>query len=68
MRLPLAKVKKIMKLDPDVGKIQKNAYFVIGRLTELFLQEIANNATRVAKINKRKTLNIEDICKDNILT
>jgi DNA polymerase epsilon subunit 4 len=60
-RLPLAKIKNIMKLDGDVKLCQKNAYYVIGKLTELFLQELANNALSVSKISKRKTMNLEDI-------
>jgi len=50
-----------MKLDEDVKLCQKNAYIVLGRLTELFLQEIAQNAHSVARLNKRKTMNLEDI-------
>ena len=50
-----------MKLDEDVKLCQKNAYIVLGRLTELFLQEIAQNGHSVARLNKRKTMNLEDI-------
>jgi histone H3/H4 len=64
MRFPMAKVKKIMKLNPNIGVCQKNSYIVIGKLAELFLQELSRNAASVAKINKRKTMNIEDICKN----
>lgn len=53
-----------MKLDGDIKLCQKNAYFVVGKLTELFLQELAQNAHSVAKINKRKTMNLEDIGKN----
>ena len=61
MRFPLAKIKNIMKLDDDIKLCQKNAYFVIGKLTELFLQELAKNSYLVCKNQKRKTINIEDI-------
>ena len=50
-----------MKLDNDIKLCQKNAYLVIGKLTELFLQEIANNAHKICKNSKRKTINLEDI-------
>jgi histone H3/H4 len=63
IRFPMAKIKKIMKLNPGIGICQKNSYIVIGKLAELFIQELARNAASVAKINKRKTMNIEDICK-----
>lgn len=61
MRLPLSKIKNIMKLDSDIKLCQKNSYFVIGKLTELFLQEIAKNAHIVCKNGKRKTINLDDI-------
>jgi histone H3/H4 len=50
-----------MKSDEDINLCQKNSYIVMGKLTELFLQELARNAHSVAKMNKRKTLNLEDI-------
>jgi histone H3/H4 len=50
-----------MKMDEDVKLCQNNAYLVLGRLTELFLQEIGENAHSVARLNKRKTMNLEDI-------
>lgn len=61
IRLPLSKIKNTMKLDKDVKLCQKNAYYLIGRLTELFLQELAKNAHLVCKTSKRKTINIDDI-------
>ena len=61
MRFPLAKIKNIMKLDDDIKLCQKNAYYVIGKLTELFLKELARNSYLVCKNQKRKTINIEDI-------
>ncbi len=60
--MPLAKIKNITRLDPDIKLCQKNAYLVIGKLTELFIQQIARETVSVAKIKKRKTLNMEDIC------
>ena len=50
-----------MKLDSDIKLCQKNSYLVVCKLTELFLQELAKNAHSVAKLNKRKTMNLEDI-------
>lgn len=62
--MPIAKIKNISKLDPEVKLCQKNAYVVIGRLTELFIQQVARESVAVAKIKKRKTLNIEDMCNN----
>ncbi len=61
IRYPLAKIKNIMKLDNDIKLCQKDAYTVIGKLTELFLQDLAQGAYSVCKSGKRKTINLEDI-------
>lgn len=61
MRFPLAKIKNTIRLDDDIKLCQKNAYYVIGKMTELFLQELAKNSHSICKMAKRKTLNIDDI-------
>ena len=61
IRFPLAKTKNIIKLDSDIKLCQKDAYTVIGKLTELFLQDLAQGAYSVCKSCKRKTINLEDI-------
>jgi len=67
-RLPLAKIKNIIKLDENVKLCQKNVYEMIGCITEHFLKELSKNSQRVTQINKRKTLNLEDICNYHLLT
>ena len=61
IRYPLAKIKNIIKLDSDIKLCQKDVYTVIGKLTELFLQDLAQGAYNVCKSCKRKTINLEDI-------
>ena len=61
IRFPLAKIKNIIKLDSDIKLCQKDSYTVIGKLTELFLQDLAQGAYSVCKSCKRKTINLEDI-------
>jgi len=61
IRYPLAKIKNIIKLDSDIKLCQKDSYTVIGKLTELFLQDLAQSAYSVCKSCKRKTINLEDI-------
>ena len=61
IRYPLAKIKNIMKLDNDIKLCQKDVYSVIGKVTEMFLQELARGAYAVCKSCKRKTINLEDI-------
>ena len=60
-RYPLAKIKNIMKLDTDIKLCQKDAYIVIGKLTEIFLKDLAQGAFSICKSCKRKTINLEDI-------
>ena len=61
IRYPLAKIKNIIKLDSDIKLCKKDSYTVIGKLTELFLQDLAQSAYSVCKSCKRKTINLEDI-------
>lgn len=60
-RLPIAKIKNIIKLDNEIKLCQKDVYTVIGKLTELFLQDLASSAYNICKSYKRKTMNLEDI-------
>lgn len=60
-RFPLAKIKNIMKLDNDIKLCQKDVYTVLGKVTEMFLQDLAQGAYAVCKSCKRKTINLEDI-------
>ena len=57
-RFPLAKIKNIMKMDDNVKLCQKNVYNLIGKATELFLQDLASNAYNITALNRRKTMNI----------
>ena len=58
----MAKIKNIMKMDDNVKLCQKNVYTLIGKATELFLQELAENSYNITALNRRKTMNVEDIC------
>lgn len=51
-----------MKMDDNVKLCQKNVYTLIGKATELFLQELAENSYNITALNRRKTMNVEDIC------
>lgn len=51
-----------MKNDENIKLVQKDVYNLLGKATELFLQELANNALLITNLNRRKTMNIEDIC------
>jgi len=58
---PLARIKKIIKADPEVKTVNKEALQLIGKATELLLSELARAALNVAEKNKRKTVNYNDV-------
>eukprot|EP00474_Spongospora_subterranea_P006975 CRZ07433.1 hypothetical protein [Spongospora subterranea] len=45
---PKTKIKQIMQLDDDVGKIAADVPIMISRAVELFLKELLQNAAKVA--------------------
>lgn len=63
IRLPFAKIKNIIKMDKDIKQCLKNSYYIIGKMTELFLKTIAEDSEKYCRLSKRKTINIEDITK-----
>ncbi|XP_028907036.1 bone morphogenetic protein 2 isoform X2 [Ornithorhynchus anatinus] len=60
-RLPLARVKALVKADPDVTLAGQEAIFVLARATELFVETIAKDAYIYAQQGKRKTLQRKDL-------
>lgn len=63
LRLPKGRVKRIIKNNEDIKLMNKNVDAYIGKAAEFFLQELALKAETIAKYNKRRTINPEDICK-----
>ncbi|XP_019406225.1 PREDICTED: DNA polymerase epsilon subunit 4 [Crocodylus porosus] len=60
-RLPLARVKALVKADPDVTLASQEAVFVLARAAELFVETIAKDAYVYAQQGKRKTLQRKDL-------
>ncbi|XP_054835438.1 DNA polymerase epsilon subunit 4 [Eublepharis macularius] len=60
-RLPLARVKALVKADPDVTLASQEAVFILARATELFVETIAKDAYIYAQQGKRKTLQRKDL-------
>ncbi|KAF7839565.1 DNA polymerase epsilon subunit C [Senna tora] len=58
---PMGRVKKIMRLDPDIQRVSSEALFLISCSTELFLQFMAKKSAQVAIEKKRKTVKLEHI-------
>ncbi|XP_028672380.1 DNA polymerase epsilon subunit 4 [Erpetoichthys calabaricus] len=61
VKLPLARIKALMKADPDVALASQESVFVIAKATELFVEMIAKDAFVYAQQGKRKTLQRKDL-------
>ncbi|KAG5649317.1 hypothetical protein H0H81_004657, partial [Sphagnurus paluster] len=61
--LPLARIKKVMKSDPDVKMIAADAPILFCKACEIFISEITARAFIIADANKRRTLSRADIAK-----
>jgi len=64
LHLPLARVKRIMKTDPDVKYLSNEAATLITRATELFVEYFANSAyVEIAAPEGRKILQYKDLSR-----
>lgn len=59
--LPLARIKKIMKLDEDVKMISAEAPLLFAKASEIFIHELTLRAWIHTEDNKRRTLQKNDI-------
>ena len=59
--LPLARIKKIMKLDEDVKMISAEAPVLFAKAAEMFITELTMRAWIHTEDNKRRTLQRNDI-------
>ncbi|XP_026461569.1 nuclear transcription factor Y subunit gamma-like [Ctenocephalides felis] len=59
--LPLARIKKIMKLDDDVKMISAEAPMLFAKAAEIFINELTLRAWTHTEDNKRRTLQRSDI-------
>eukprot|EP00116_Pleurobrachia_bachei_P019127 sb/3479389/ len=60
-QLPVSKIKKIMRFDPETVMVKNDAVVTMAFATELFVKTLATAAARVAVRNKRKTIKKDDI-------
>lgn len=61
MKLPLSRIKSIMKSDPDVTLASQEAVITIAKATELFIWELSKDAVHSTLQSKRKTLQRKDL-------
>lgn len=60
LTLPISKIKKIFKMDPDYLAASQSAVYATGVATELFVQYFVEHATLSAKVDKRKKILYKD--------
>jgi len=61
VRLPLSRIKTIMKTDPDVTMTGHEAAILIAKATELFVQELTKEVFSYTLQAKRKTVQRKDL-------
>jgi histone H3/H4 len=59
--LPLSRVKRIMKADPDVKNVSADAAYLVTRAAELFLQRITERSAEVTRSGGKKTVMYQDV-------
>lgn len=65
--LPLARIKKIMKLDDDVKMISAEAPMLFAKAAEIFIHELTLRAWVHTEDNKRRTLQVSMIVHYSVL-
>ncbi|XP_033321654.1 DNA polymerase epsilon subunit 4 [Megalopta genalis] len=61
VKLPLGRIKSIIKMDPDVHMINQEAVFLIAKSTELFIDSLAKESYKYTAQMKKKTIQKRDI-------
>ncbi|KAK9370274.1 histone-fold-containing protein [Lipomyces kononenkoae] len=61
VRLPLARVKRIIKLDEDVRACSNSAAFAVTVATEMFIQYMCEQGLQMSRSDRRKTLHYKDL-------
>lgn len=60
-QLPIARIKRIMKFDPEVGLVNQEATLLVAKATELFIRAFSRQVGKYTLQCKRKTLQKKDI-------
>lgn len=61
LAFPLARIRKIVKLDPEVSVIHKQALAAVTKAAELFVEKLGLETVRVASVQNRRKLLPEDV-------
>ncbi|XP_014472677.1 PREDICTED: DNA polymerase epsilon subunit 4 [Dinoponera quadriceps] len=61
LRMPLGRIKTIIKSDPEVHLVNQEAVFLIAKSTELFIDSLVKEAYKYTIQAKKKTVQKRDI-------
>ncbi|KAG7212054.1 hypothetical protein KM043_012410 [Ampulex compressa] len=61
VKLPLGRIKTIIKMDPDVNMVNQEAVFLIAKSTELFIDSLAKEAYKYTAQIKKKMIQKRDV-------
>ncbi|XP_072758083.1 DNA polymerase epsilon subunit 4 [Anoplolepis gracilipes] len=61
VRLPLGRIKTIIKMDPDVTLVNQEAVFLTAKSVELFIDSLAKEAYKYTAQAKKKTVQKRDV-------
>jgi DNA-directed RNA polymerase I subunit RPA43 len=59
--LPVARIRKIAKLDPEVKNLSKEALHLVVKCTELFTAKLGQETTGIARMQNRRKLLPQDV-------
>lgn len=61
LSLPQAKIRRIMQMDPAYVGVSRGAVYATGLATELFIQHLTEQASLMAKVDRRKKVQYKDL-------
>ncbi|XP_015115172.1 DNA polymerase epsilon subunit 4 [Diachasma alloeum] len=61
LKLPVGRVKHIVKSDPDVSLVNQEAIFLITKSAELFIDSLSKEAYKYTSQAKKKTVQKKDL-------
>jgi len=60
--LPLARIKRLMKVEQEVSKVSSEVPVLFSRITEIFIEELTLRAWQYTEEGKRRILQRSDVC------
>eukprot|EP01080_Neovahlkampfia_damariscottae_P000915 gene915-9824_t len=60
-KFPVAKIKRIIQSNEDVGKVSSNAPVIISKCLELFIEELVTETAKTTREKQAKTITINHL-------